>query len=88
MFLYLTETFLLTHFYIKLALFPTQFFPSVHVLIATLQVTMVYVEMMLGKHVNWATMTTHSRSQILRETIDIPSDIDWNWGSCTNNTSV
>jgi hypothetical protein len=45
--------------------------------------TMVFAEVMLGKRVNWTIMTVHSRSQIIRETIDIPSDIDWNEDSCT-----
>jgi hypothetical protein len=30
--------------------------------------TMVYAEVMLGKHVNWSTMTTHSCSHIITET--------------------
>jgi hypothetical protein len=38
--------------------------------------TMVYTEVMLEKRVNWSTMTTHSRSHITRETIDIPSEVD------------
>jgi hypothetical protein len=41
---------------------------------------MVYAEMMLGKRMNWTMMMAHSRSQIIRETIDIPSDVDWNRG--------
>jgi hypothetical protein len=40
--------------------------------------TMVYAEVMLGKRVNWSTMTPHSRSYIARETIDIPSEVNWN----------
>jgi hypothetical protein len=39
---------------------------------------MVYAEVMLGKCVNWSTMTVHSRSHIIRETIDIPLEVDWN----------
>ena len=39
---------------------------------------MVYAEVMLGKHVNWTTMTAHSHSQIIRKTIDISSNVDWN----------
>jgi hypothetical protein len=42
--------------------------------------TMVYVEVMLGKRVNWSTMTAHNHSHIITETIDIPSNVDWNWG--------
>jgi hypothetical protein len=41
---------------------------------------MVYAEVMLWKHVNWTMMTAHSRFQILRETIDIPLDNNWNEG--------
>jgi hypothetical protein len=41
---------------------------------------MVYAEVMLGKHVNWSTMMAHSRSHIITETIDIPSNVDWNGG--------
>ena len=41
---------------------------------------MVYAEVMLGKCVNWTMMTAHSRSHIIRETIDIPSNVDWNGG--------
>jgi hypothetical protein len=29
---------------------------------------------------NWSTMTAHSRSHITKETIDIPSEVDWNRG--------
>ena len=39
---------------------------------------MVYVEVMLWKHVNWTMMIAHSRFQILRKTIDIPLDNNWN----------
>jgi hypothetical protein len=42
--------------------------------------SMVYAEVMLGKHVNWSTMTTHSRSDIIGDTIDIPTDVNWNGG--------
>jgi hypothetical protein len=42
--------------------------------------TMVYAEVMLGKHVNWSTMTAHSHSHIITETIDIPTNVDWNEG--------
>jgi hypothetical protein len=42
--------------------------------------SMVYVEVMLGKRVNWSTMTAHSRSHITVDTIDIPTDVDWNGG--------
>ena len=41
---------------------------------------MVYTEMMLGKRVNWSTMTAHSCSHIIVDTIDIPTDVDWNGG--------
>jgi hypothetical protein len=41
---------------------------------------MVYAEVMLGKRVNWSTMTAHSRSHINVDTIDIPTDVDWNGG--------
>jgi hypothetical protein len=41
---------------------------------------MVYAEVMLGKRVNWSTMTAHSRSHITVDTIDIPMDVDWNRG--------
>jgi hypothetical protein len=41
---------------------------------------MVYAEVMLGKRVNWSTMTAHSRSHITVDTIDIPTDVDWNGG--------
>jgi hypothetical protein len=40
---------------------------------------MVYVEVMLGKRVNWNTMMAYSCSHT-RETIDIPSEVDWNGG--------
>jgi hypothetical protein len=30
--------------------------------------------------VNWSTMTAHSRSHITVDTIDIPTDVDWNGG--------
>jgi hypothetical protein len=39
---------------------------------------MVYAEVMLEKHVNWATMTTHGHSQIIRITINIPTNVIWN----------
>jgi hypothetical protein len=42
--------------------------------------TMVYAEVMLGKRVNWSTMTAHSRSHIIMEIIDIPSNVEWNRG--------
>jgi hypothetical protein len=42
--------------------------------------SMVYAEVMLGKHVNWSTMTAHSRSHIIVDTIDIPTNVDWNGG--------
>jgi hypothetical protein len=42
--------------------------------------TMVYAEVMLGKLVNWSTMTAYSRSYIITEAIDIPSNVDWNRG--------
>jgi hypothetical protein len=42
--------------------------------------SMVYAEVMLGKRVNWSTMMTHSRSHITVDTIDIPTDVDWNGG--------
>ena len=45
--------------------------------------TMVYVEVMLGKRVNWTTMMAHSHSHIITKTIDIPSNVDWKGGSCT-----
>jgi hypothetical protein len=32
---------------------------------------LVYAEVILGKSVNWTTMTAHSCSQIIRKTIDI-----------------
>jgi hypothetical protein len=41
---------------------------------------MVYAEVMLGKHVNWSTMMAHSSSNITVDTIDIPTDVDWNGG--------
>jgi hypothetical protein len=41
---------------------------------------MVYAEVMLGKRVNWSTMTAHSRSHIIAETIDIPANVNWNGG--------
>jgi hypothetical protein len=41
---------------------------------------MVYVEVMLGKRVNWSTMTAHSRFDIIADTIDIPTDVNWNRG--------
>jgi hypothetical protein len=42
--------------------------------------SMVYAEVMLGKRVNWSTMTAHSRSHIIVDTIDIPTDVGWNGG--------
>jgi hypothetical protein len=39
---------------------------------------MVFVEVMLRKCVNWTTMTAHSLSQIIRKTIDILTNVDWN----------
>jgi hypothetical protein len=45
--------------------------------------TMVYAEVMLGRRVNWTSMTAHSHSHIITETIDMPSNVDWNGGSCT-----
>jgi hypothetical protein len=42
--------------------------------------SMVYVEVMLGKRVNWSTMTAHSRFDITVDTIDIPTDVNWNGG--------
>ena len=42
--------------------------------------SMVYAEVMLGKHVNWYTMMAHSRSHITVDTINIPTDVDWNRG--------
>lgn len=39
--------------------------------------TMVYAEVMIGKCVNLTTMTTHSCSQIIRKTIDTPTNVDW-----------
>jgi hypothetical protein len=41
---------------------------------------MVYAEVMLGKRVNWSTVTAHSRSYIIVDIIDIPTDVDWNEG--------
>jgi len=42
--------------------------------------SMVYAEVMLGKRVNWNTMTAHHRSHILVDTMDIPTNVDWNGG--------
>ena len=42
--------------------------------------TMVYAEVMLGKRVNWITMTAHNRANILVDMMDIPTDVDWNGG--------
>ena len=42
--------------------------------------SMVYAEVMLGKRVNWNTMTAHRRSHIIVDTIDIPTNVDWNGG--------
>jgi hypothetical protein len=42
--------------------------------------SMVYAEVMLGKRMNWSTMTAHSRSDITADTIDIPTDVNWNGG--------
>jgi hypothetical protein len=41
---------------------------------------MVYTEVMLGKRVNWSTMTAHSHSHINVDTIDISTDVNWNGG--------
>jgi hypothetical protein len=41
---------------------------------------MVYAEVMLGKRVNWSTMSARNRSDITVDTIDIPTDVDWNGG--------
>jgi hypothetical protein len=35
---------------------------------------------MLGKRVNWSTMTAHSHSDITVDIIDIPTDVGWNGG--------
>jgi hypothetical protein len=42
--------------------------------------SMVYAEVMLGKRVTWSTMTAHSRSDIIIETINIPTNVNWNRG--------
>jgi hypothetical protein len=42
--------------------------------------SMIYAEVMLGKHMNWSTMTAHSRSYIIAEIIDIPTNVNWNGG--------
>jgi hypothetical protein len=41
---------------------------------------MVYAEVMLGKHVNWITLTAHRRASILRDVLDIPTNVEWNGG--------
>ena len=41
---------------------------------------MVYAEVMLGKRVNWDTMTAHYLSHINVDAMDIPTHIDWNGG--------
>jgi hypothetical protein len=38
--------------------------------------SMVYAKVMLGKRVNWSTMTTHSCFDIIADTIDIPIDVN------------
>jgi hypothetical protein len=42
--------------------------------------SMVYAEVILGKRVNWSTMTAHCRSDIITDTIDIPTNVNWNGG--------
>jgi len=42
--------------------------------------TMVYAKVMLGKRVNWSTMMAHSHSHIIMETIEIPTNVNWNGG--------
>jgi hypothetical protein len=41
---------------------------------------MVYAEVMPRKRVNWSTTTAHSRLDIIAETIDIPTYVNWNGG--------
>jgi hypothetical protein len=45
--------------------------------------SMVNAEVMLGKHMNWSTMTAHSRSDIIAEIIDIPRMLIGTGGLCT-----
>ena len=42
--------------------------------------SMVYAEVMLGKRVDWNTMTAHARSHINVNLMDIRSHVDWNGG--------
>jgi hypothetical protein len=42
--------------------------------------SMVYAEVLLGKRMNWSTMTAHSCSDIIADTIDIPTNVNWNGG--------
>jgi hypothetical protein len=42
--------------------------------------SMVYAEVMLGKCVNWSTMIANSCFDIIVETIDIPTNVNWNGG--------
>jgi hypothetical protein len=42
--------------------------------------SMVYAEVMLGKRVNWSTMMAHICSDIIADTIDIPTSVNWNGG--------
>jgi hypothetical protein len=42
--------------------------------------SMVYAEVILGKRVNWSMMMAHSRSDIIAETIDISTNVNWNGG--------
>jgi hypothetical protein len=42
--------------------------------------SMVYAKVMLGKWVNWSTMMAHSCSDIIAETIVIPTNVDWHRG--------
>ena len=44
--------------------------------------TMIYAEVMLEKHVNWSTMTAHSRSHIIIETLTYPQMLIGTRGSC------
>jgi hypothetical protein len=46
--------------------------------------SMVYAKVMFGKRMNWSTMTAHSRSHITVDTIDIPTNVDWNGGLMQN----
>ena len=41
---------------------------------------MVYAEVMPRKRVNWSTMMVHSHPDIIVETIDIPTNVNWNRG--------